>query len=168
MVWSARWFIGSILESNWVSLQLYFSPLWICHSAYRLCKVCNLNTILMFIFGYQSRKMGFWGFAQGLNSFSVSVFWSNFNFGPFVFNLIFWSPRVPKFRQILISFLNLNMVFGPVISSSNLTVYGGGLRLKKFENTMTKKAKLVTHAWKLSNWPEHQGPQKILILCLVY
>lgn len=65
VVWSARWFIGSILESSWVSLQLYFSPLWICHSAYRLCKVCNLNTILMFIFGYQSRKMGF-SFSGGL------------------------------------------------------------------------------------------------------
>lgn len=39
MVWSAWWFIGSVLESRWVGLQLYLSSIWFCYSAYSLCKV---------------------------------------------------------------------------------------------------------------------------------
>ena len=39
VVWSTGWVVGSILEGCWIGFQLYFPPLWICHSANSLCKV---------------------------------------------------------------------------------------------------------------------------------
>lgn len=167
--------LDGLLGPYWKAVGLAFNCTFLlCGSVIQLIGCARSVIWTQFLCSFLGTNLERWVFLfLGVCSRLKFIFFRSPCFGlisilVLLFSIWFFGHHVPKFRKILISFLNLNMVFGPVISSSNLTVYGGGLRLKKFENTMTKKAKLVTHAWKLSNWPEHQGPQKILILRLVY